>query len=99
MEKRTFAGLGRWGSSKRLGMRSTLAAAGMAIGTFWASTACRGSRPEQPATVDMGLKAEAGITIGATDGTKRWAGGGVEEVEAGTADIWSGRLQFSVPMQ
>lgn len=44
-------------------------------------------------------KAEAGVTIGTTDGTKMQAAGGVEEGEAGAANVWSGRLQLTVPIK
>ena len=70
-----------------------------AIGTFWDFDSLSRLAPGTAGHHDMRLKAEAGVTIGATDGTKLQAGGGVEEGEAGTADIWSGRLQLSVPMQ
>jgi hypothetical protein len=70
-----------------------------AVGTFWDFDSLSRLAPGTASNHDMRLKAEAGVTIGATDGTKLQAAGGVEEGEAGTADIWSGRLQFSVPMQ
>jgi hypothetical protein len=46
------------------------------------------------------LKAEAGVTFGLTDGPKLQALGGVEGGDAaGTPDIWTGRLQLSVPLK
>src|SRR5258706_5320661 len=48
---------------------------------------------------DMRLKAEAGVTVGTTYGTKVQATGGVEEGAAGASDIWSGRFQFNLPLK
>jgi hypothetical protein len=68
-----------------------------AIGTVWAlegtSTSAGGPRD------DLHLKAEAGVALGTTDGAKVQATGGIEEGGAGAPDIWSGRLQFQVPLK
>ncbi len=70
-----------------------------ALGTFWDFDSSIRLAPGAAGHNDMRLKAEAGVTIGATDGTKLQAGGAVEEGEPGAASVWSGRLQLSVPMQ
>lgn len=70
-----------------------------ALGTFWDFDSLSRLAPGTAGHNDMRLKAEAGVTIGATDGTKLQAGGAVEEGEPGAANVWSGRLQLSVPMQ
>lgn len=69
------------------------------IGTFWDFESLSRLAPATSGHHDLRLKAEAGVTVGATDGTKLKAAGGVEEGQPGAADIWSGRLQLSVPMQ
>lgn len=70
-----------------------------AIGTFWDIHSLSRLAPGTAGHHDMRLKAEAGISIGVTDGTKLQAAGTVEEGEAGAANVWSGRLQLSVPIQ
>ena len=70
-----------------------------AVGTFWDFDSLSRLAPGAAGHSDMRLKAEAGVTIGATDGTKLQAGGAVEEGEPGAASVWSGRLQLSVPMR
>lgn len=70
-----------------------------ALGTFWDFDSLSRLAPGAAGHSDMRLKAEAGVTIGATDGTKLQAGGAVEEGEPGAASVWSGRLQLSVPMK
>jgi hypothetical protein len=70
-----------------------------ALGTFWDFGTLSRLAPGAAGHNDMRLKAEAGVTIGATDGTKLQAGGTVEEGEPGAANVWSGRFQLSVPMQ
>ncbi len=70
-----------------------------ALGTFWDFDSLSRLAPGNAGHNDMRLKAEAGVTIGATDGTKLQAGGTVEEGDPGAANVWSGRLQLSVPMQ
>jgi hypothetical protein len=70
-----------------------------ALGTFWDFDSLSRLAPGAAGHNDMRLKAEAGVTIGATDGTKLQAGGTVEEGEPGAANVWSGRLQLSVPMK
>ena len=69
------------------------------IGSFWDFDSLSKLAPGTAGHNDMRLKAEAGVTIGATGGTKLQAAGGVEEGEPGTANVWSGRLQLNVPMQ
>ncbi|MBX9592375.1 MAG: hypothetical protein K2X43_24070 [Hyphomonadaceae bacterium] len=70
-----------------------------AIGSFWGIDTLSRLAPGAVGHNDMRLKAEAGVTIGAAGGTKLQAGGGVEEGEPGAANVWSGRLQLSVPVQ
>lgn len=70
-----------------------------ALGTFWDFDSLSRLAPDAAGHNDMRLKAEAGVTIGATGGTKLQAGGTVEEGDPGAANVWSGRLQLSVPMQ
>jgi len=47
----------------------------------------------------MRLKAQGGVTIGSMDGTKLEVGGGVEGGGPAAPDVWSGRLQLSVPLK
>jgi hypothetical protein len=70
-----------------------------AIGSFWDIDALSRLAPRGPAHEDMRLKAEAGVTIGSTAGTKLEVGGGVEDGGPATPDVWTGRLQLSVPMK
>jgi hypothetical protein len=69
------------------------------IGSFWGIESLSKLAPGASGNNDMRLKAEAGVTIGASDGAKLQAAGGVEEGEPGADDVWSGRLQLSVPMK
>jgi len=48
---------------------------------------------------DTGLKAESSLTIGTYQGTKVQIGGSVEESGPNATHVWSGRLQFSVPLK
>lgn len=48
---------------------------------------------------DMRLKAGAGMTLGVTDGAKLQAGAAVEEGQGTTPDVWTGRLQLSIPLK
>lgn len=70
-----------------------------AVGTFWDFDSLSRLAPGTAGHNDLRLKAEAGVTIGAIDGTKLQAAGGVEEGEPGTENVWSGRLQLSVPLR
>ena len=45
------------------------------------------------------LRGEASVTIGSTQGTKVEIGGAVEEGAQQAPDVWSGRLQLSVPLK
>ncbi len=97
-------GFGRVDVGPELAYRIDLDKAGYiepraAVGTFWDFDSLSRLAPATAGHHDLRLKAEAGVTIGATDGTKLKAAGGVEEGQPGAADIWSGRLQLSVPMQ
>jgi hypothetical protein len=98
------AGFGRVDVGPELAYRIDLDKSGFiepraVIGTFWDFDTLSRLAPGTAGHHEMRLRAEAGVTIGATDGTKLQAAGTVEEGEAGTADTWSGRLQLSVPMQ
>lgn len=97
-------GFGRVDAGPELAYRIDLDKSGFiepraVIGTFWDFETLSRLAPGTAGHHELRLRAEAGVTIGATDGTKLQAAGTVEEGEAGTADIWSGRLQLSVPMQ
>jgi hypothetical protein len=45
------------------------------------------------------LRGEASVTIGSTQGAKVEVGGAVEEGTQQSPDVWSGRLQLSVPLK
>jgi hypothetical protein len=45
------------------------------------------------------LRGEASVTIGSTQGAKVEVGGAVEEGSQQAPDVWSGRLQLSVPLK
>jgi len=47
----------------------------------------------------MRLKADTGVTIGTGSGTKLEVGAGVEESAVNGPNVWSGRLQLSVPVK
>jgi hypothetical protein len=47
----------------------------------------------------MRLKADTGVTIGTGSGTKLEVGAGVEESAVNGLNMWSGRLQLSVPVK
>lgn len=70
-----------------------------AVGTFWDFDSLSRLAPGTAGHNDLRLRAEAGVTIGAIDGTKLQAAGGVQEGETGTESVWSGRLQLSVPLR
>ena len=70
-----------------------------AIGSFWDIDALSKLAPRSTAHEDMRLKAGAGVTIGSIDGTKLEVGGGVEGGGPATPDVWTGRLQLSVPLK
>lgn len=48
---------------------------------------------------DVRLKAGAGVTLGVNDGAKLQAGAAVEEGQGATPDVWTGRLQLSIPLK
>jgi hypothetical protein len=70
-----------------------------AIGGFWGFDSLTKLAPGYAAHNDMRLKAEAGVTFGVTDGAKLQAGGGVEAGDGVAPDIWTGRLQLSIPLK
>jgi hypothetical protein len=70
-----------------------------AVGSFWGIDSLSKLAPGAVAHADARLKAEAGVTLGVTDGTKLQATGGVEEGNGVVGDVWSGRLQLSVPLK
>lgn len=47
---------------------------------------------------DMHLKAEAGVVLGAKEGSSLQATGAVEGASSATPESWSGRLQLKVPL-
>ena len=67
------------------------------IGGFWDIGAPLGTGTDTHA--QMRLKGEASVTIGSTHGTKVEVGGGVEEGTEHAPDVWSGRMQLSVPLK
>jgi hypothetical protein len=69
------------------------------IGSFWDIDSLSSLAPGSESHGAIRLKAEAGLTIGMDDGAKLQAGGAVEEGALGAPDVWSGRLQLSVPMR
>jgi hypothetical protein len=98
------AGFGRVDVGPEFAYRIDMGRAGFiepraVIGTFWDFDTLSRLAPGTADHNDLRLKAEAGVTIGGTGGTKVQAAGAVEEGAAGAADVWSGRLQLSVPMQ
>jgi len=70
------------------------------LGGFWTfDELSKAAAPGLNLHGDPRLKAEAGVTFGLVDGPKLEALGGVEGGEAGSADVWTGRLQLSVPLR
>jgi hypothetical protein len=70
-----------------------------AFGGFWSFDSLSKLVPGAAAHADMRLKAEAGVTFGVTDGAKVQAGAAVEEGERASPDVWTGRLQLSIPLK
>jgi hypothetical protein len=70
-----------------------------ALGQFWNFDSLSNLAPGNGPHSEPHLKAQAGVTVGAVGGPKLQAQGGVEKGDAGAADVWSGRVQLSVPMQ
>ena len=67
------------------------------LGGFWGigEPAVTGS----VAHSQLRLRGEASVTIGSTQGAKVEVGGAVEEGTQQAPDVWSGRLQLSVPLK
>jgi hypothetical protein len=67
------------------------------LGGFWGigDPAVTGS----DALSQLRLRGEASVTIGSTQGAKVEIGGAVEEGTQQAPDVWSGRLQLSVPLK
>jgi hypothetical protein len=67
------------------------------LGGFWGvgDPAVTGS----VAHSQLRLRGEASVTIGSTQGAKVEIGGAVEEGAPQAPDVWSGRLQLSVPLK
>jgi len=67
------------------------------LGGFWGigDPAATGS----VANSQLRLRGEASVTIGSTQGAKVEIGGAVEEGTQQAPDVWSGRLQLSVPIK
>lgn len=55
--------------------------------------------PGSDAHSQLRLRGEASVTIGSTQGAKVEIGGAVEEGTQQAPDVWSGRLQLSVPLK
>jgi hypothetical protein len=69
------------------------------VGTVWnlGDAAIAGTAPRtQYETRHM---AETGITFGTADGTKLQVGGGVQEGEAQSDNVWSGKMQLKIPLK
>jgi hypothetical protein len=69
------------------------------IGSFWDIEDLSRLAPHTAGHEEMRLKAGAGVTIGKTGGGKLEVGGGVEGGGPAAPDVWSGRLQLSVPLK
>jgi hypothetical protein len=67
------------------------------IGGFWGlgEPAATGS----VAHSQLRMRGEASVTVGSTQGAKVEIGGAVEEGAQQAPDVWSGRLQLSVPLK
>ena len=63
------------------------------VGTLWSLGDAAGSPTGGPQ--EARLMAETGITFGSADGLKLQVGGSVEEGEAGSSGVWSGRNSTS----
>jgi hypothetical protein len=70
-----------------------------AIGSLWAIEDLSRHGLHDMAHEDLRLKAGAGVTFGSADGTKLEVGAGVEEGAPAAPDVWTGRLQLSVPLK
>lgn len=70
-----------------------------ALSTVWGIEGLNELSPAALAHEEVRLKAEAGFTLGTRAGTKIEATGGIEDGGTGSADIWSGRLRFNVPLK
>jgi len=69
------------------------------VGTFWnlgdaATTGMATGAQHEPRHM-----AETGITFGAADGTKLQIGGGVQEGETRSDNVWSGKIQLNFPLK
>jgi hypothetical protein len=69
------------------------------LGGFWTFDDFSRTAPGLSMHAEPRLKAEAGVTFGVVDGPKLQALGGVEGGDATAPDVWTGRLQFSVPLR
>jgi hypothetical protein len=69
------------------------------LGGFWTFDDLSRTAPSLGMHTTPRLKAEAGVTFGVTDGPKLQALGGVEGGDAATPDVWTGRLQLSLPLR
>jgi hypothetical protein len=70
------------------------------LGGFWTfDDLSKAAVPGLDLHAEPRLKAAAGVTFGLVDGPKLQALGGVEGGGATTPDVWTGRLQLSVPLQ
>jgi hypothetical protein len=68
------------------------------VGTFWTlGDAASGIASGTP----HGARhmAETGITVGTADGTKLQVGGSIEEGEARSDNVWSGKMQLNIPLK
>jgi hypothetical protein len=70
-----------------------------AIGSYWGIDDLSRLAPGGSAQESLHLKAGAGVTIGSTDGTKLEVGAGVEGGGPAAPEVWTGRLQLSVPLK
>jgi hypothetical protein len=69
------------------------------LGGFWTFDDLSKAAPGVGVHSEPRLKAEAGVTFGVVDGPKLQALGGVEGGDAAMPDVWTGRLQLSVPLK
>jgi hypothetical protein len=56
-----------------------------------------GSHPAPP--TGHGTWPKPAITVGTADGTKLQVGGSIEEGEARSDNVWSGKMQLNIPLK
>jgi hypothetical protein len=69
------------------------------VGTFWNLGDAPTAGMATGAQHEPRHMAETGITFGAADGTKLQIGGGVQEGETRSDNVWSGKIQLNFPLK